>query len=59
MIVIDRNDIFQPKPALLPTSIGLHLNTAAVPRGQQQQAGVLAGRDRGDDQLDGVGCVMQ
>ena len=58
IIIIDRH-FLQPQPAFLSTSIGVQLDTVAVPGGQQQQAGVLAGRDRGDDQLDGVGCVMQ
>ena len=58
IIIIDRH-LLQPKPAVLPTSIGVHLDTVAVSGGEQQQAGVLAGRDWGDDQLDGARCVMQ
>ena len=44
--IMTDEQLLQPKPAVLPTSISMHLNTAAVLSGEQQQARVLAGRDR-------------
>ena len=45
-LIMTDEQLLQPKPAVLPTSISMHLNTAAVLSGEQQQARVLAGRDR-------------
>ena len=50
---------FQPEPAVLPSRFRVQPHQSAVPRSQQQQARLLAGGDRRDDQPDGVGRFMQ
>ena len=51
--------LFQSEPALLPSCFRLQPHQSPVPRSQQQQARLLAGGDRRDDQPDGAGRFMQ
>ena len=50
---------FQSEPAVLPSCFRVQPHQPAVSRGQQQQARLLARGDRGDDQPDGAGRLLQ
>ena len=50
---------FQSESAVLPSCFRVQPHQSAVPRSQQQQARLLAWGDRGDDQPDGAGRLMQ
>ena len=50
---------FQSEPAVLPSCFRVQPHQPAVSRGQQQQARLLARGDRGDEQVDGAGRVLQ
>ena len=51
--------MFQPNPAVPPSLICVYLDTITVFGGEQQQAGVLAGRDLEDEKLNWAGCDIQ